>query len=94
MAAKAVERTIEEEVVTGGADECDNAGSHIPFNISGKTFDLCETHKARISKPARKVTKVASDSTAIREWAKAHKIEVNERGRISKEVREAYEAAH
>jgi hypothetical protein len=34
------------------------------------------------------------DATAIREWARANGHEVSERGRISAEVRKAYEAAH
>lgn len=34
------------------------------------------------------------DAQAIRDWAKAHGHKVSERGRISAEVRAAYEAAH
>jgi hypothetical protein len=34
------------------------------------------------------------DATAIREWARANGHEVSERGRISAEVRKAYEDAH
>ncbi|WP_146905266.1 histone-like nucleoid-structuring protein Lsr2 [Cellulomonas aerilata] len=34
------------------------------------------------------------DATAIREWARENGHEVSERGRISAEVRKAYEAAH
>lgn len=33
-----------------------------------------------------------SDATAIRAWAKAQGLEVSERGRISRDVREKYEA--
>jgi Lsr2 len=36
----------------------------------------------------------SGDATAIREWAREHGHEVSERGRISAEVRKAYEAAH
>jgi hypothetical protein len=36
----------------------------------------------------------AGDATAIREWARQNGYEVSERGRISAEVRAAYEAAH
>lgn len=35
-----------------------------------------------------------SDAGKIREWAKQNGHDVNERGRISKEIREAYNAAH
>ena len=36
----------------------------------------------------------SGDATAIREWARENGHEVSERGRISAEVRKAYEAAH
>jgi hypothetical protein len=36
----------------------------------------------------------SGDATAIREWARQNGHEVSERGRISAEVRKAYEAAH
>lgn len=35
-----------------------------------------------------------SSATAIREWARANGHQVNERGRISAEIKAAYEAAH
>ena len=36
----------------------------------------------------------SGDATAIREWARENGHEVSERGRISADVRAAYEAAH
>jgi hypothetical protein len=36
----------------------------------------------------------ASDATAIREWARANGHNVSERGRISADIKAAYEAAH
>ena len=36
----------------------------------------------------------ASDAGAVRAWAKENGFEVSERGRISAEIREAYDAAH
>ena len=36
----------------------------------------------------------SGDATAIREWARENGYEVSERGRISAEIRSAYEAAH
>jgi len=36
----------------------------------------------------------SNDATAIREWARENGHEVSERGRISADVRAAYEAAH
>lgn len=35
-----------------------------------------------------------SDTATIREWARANGFQVSDRGRISAEVREAYERAH
>lgn len=47
---------------------------------------------------ARKATasapKSTSDATAIREWARGQGFDVPERGRLPKEVKEAYDAAH
>lgn len=37
---------------------------------------------------------LASDSGAIRDWARSEGYEVSERGRIATEVRAAYDAAH
>ena len=36
----------------------------------------------------------SSDATAIREWARANGRNVSERGRISADIKAAYEAAH
>ena len=36
----------------------------------------------------------ASNTRAVREWAKSQGMEVSERGRISAEVQKAYDAAH
>ncbi len=35
-----------------------------------------------------------SDASAIREWAREQGMEVSERGRVSQELRDAYDAAH
>jgi len=45
------------------------------------------------AKPASR-RRASGDAQAIREWAKAQGLEVSERGRISAEVREAYDKAH
>jgi hypothetical protein len=39
-------------------------------------------------------TAPASDTTKVREWAKANGYSVSDRGRISQEIRDAYDAAH
>ncbi len=43
---------------------------------------------------ARRTSGGGADAGAIRDWAKANGHPVSERGRISAEVRAAYEAAH
>ena len=50
------------------------------------------TTAARPARPGRRSAN--SDAHAIREWAKGHGLAVSERGRISAEVRAAYEAAN
>jgi hypothetical protein len=49
--------------------------------------------RARRSTGAGKTTKVSSDNATIRAWARANGIEVPARGRISRSVREQFEAA-
>ncbi|MGO1317753.1 MAG: histone-like nucleoid-structuring protein Lsr2 [Cellulomonadaceae bacterium] len=50
----------------------------------------------RASRPARRARATGSSSNAneIRQWARENGFQVNERGRISAEIKEAYEAAH
>ena len=48
----------------------------------------------RTGRVVRKRGATSSDAQAIREWAKESGREVSARGRISAEVRAAYEAAH
>jgi hypothetical protein len=58
-------------------------------------------HARRASGPSRRAPRSRSASTSagtspaeVREWARAQGIDVNERGRISAELRAKYEAAH
>jgi hypothetical protein len=46
------------------------------------------------AKPARKGTRSTSRSIEIREWARSQGMTIPERGRISQNVIEAYNAAH
>jgi hypothetical protein len=47
------------------------------------------------ARPAtRRPSRGSSDASAIRDWAKEQGLAVSERGRISAEVRQAYDAAH
>ena len=50
--------------------------------------------QARGAGQSRRSGSSSGDATAIREWARQNGHEVSERGRISAEVRKAYEAAH
>ena len=43
---------------------------------------------------AGSVTRDHDQIAAIRDWAKTHGLKVSDRGRISAEVQEAYNAAH
>lgn len=47
---------------------------------------------AKRSKRSRQT--VGTPDTVVRAWAQSNGIEVSERGRVSRQVREAYEAAH
>ena len=47
--------------------------------------------RGRSTRPAR--TPVRASSSGVREWARANGYEVNDRGRVPAEIREAYEAA-
>jgi hypothetical protein len=46
--------------------------------------------QVRTTAPARN----SSNATAIRTWARDHGFEVSDRGRVSAEIRKAYEDAH
>jgi hypothetical protein len=48
----------------------------------------------RDGRRAGSVTRDHDQIAAIREWAKTHGLKVSDRGRISAEVQEAYNAAH
>lgn len=50
--------------------------------------------KTAARRPGAKSAAGSSDAGQIREWAREHGYEVSERGRISAEVREAYEKAN
>jgi hypothetical protein len=50
--------------------------------------------RSRRAAGGRRAGKATTDTAAIRAWARASKIPVNERGRISADVVAQYEAAH
>ena len=55
-------------------------------------------HARKVSGGGRRARKSGASSTSntkdVREWAKAQGMEVSERGRISADVQQAYDAAH
>jgi hypothetical protein len=55
-------------------------------------------HARKVTGGSRRGRKAASTSSAstkdVREWARAQGMDVSERGRISAEVQQAYDAAH
>ena len=75
----------------------------------GYEIDLCPQHRSELAdnlglferhgrkvRPGRKVRRVndSHQSADIREWARHHGYDVSDRGRISADVIEDYEAAH
>ena len=54
--------------------------------VGGRTVEQVAAPRGRRSS--------SSDAQAIREWAKEHGHQVSERGRISAEVKAAYDASH
>lgn len=45
-------------------------------------------------RPARRTSAGASNTKEVRDWAKANGYDVSERGRVSAEIKAAYDAAH
>lgn len=84
-------------------------GKTITFAHGGNSYeiDLTESNASKLNEAlapfiaaARRIDTrrssalVKPDLSAIRAWAKEHGVKVSERGRVSKEVQEAYRAAH
>ena len=57
-----------------------------------RSFKKERIRPLRSKKKAPKVRSVKGDATAIRAWCKEQGIEVNERGRISKDIRAQYDS--
>lgn len=57
-----------------------------------RSFHKDRLRPLRSKKKAPKVRTTKGDATAIREWCKSQGIEVNERGRISKDIRAQYDS--
>ena len=57
-----------------------------------RSFHKDRVRPLRSKKKAPKVRSTKGDATAIREWCKSQGIAVNERGRISKDIRAQYDS--
>lgn len=89
--------------------EIDGDGKTVTFSHGGNAYeiDLAESNARKLAEAlapyiaaARRVdtrrsaTAAKPDLPAIRAWAKEHGVKVSERGRVGKEVQDAYRAAH
>ena len=101
--AQKVQVVLVDDVDGGSATET------VKFSVDGAQYeiDLSSAHAAQMRealapwlKAARKVSgrgaargRAGTDTSKVRAWAKANGFNVSERGRISAEVRSAYNAA-
>lgn len=82
-------------------------GEHYEIDLSNANIDKLYAALEPYTQAARKVKSgrskarsaaregsSASKSAVVREWARARGMKVSERGRVSQEILEAYEAAH
>jgi hypothetical protein len=60
-----------------------------PYILAGR-----KTGKPKASSPGSKSRQVHPDTAKIREWAKEQGYEVNDRGRVPANIREAYDKAN
>ncbi len=102
--AQKVQVVLVDDIDGGHADET------VRFGLDGTTYeiDLSSAHARELRDAlatwvaaGRKVTgrsagrpRVSNDTSKIRAWAKSNGYAVSERGRISADIRAAYNAAH
>ena len=102
--AQKVHVVLEDDIDGGSADET------VAFSLDGTSYeiDLSSTHAAELRRAlapwiqaGRRVTssksargRRGSDVAKIRAWAKSRGMQVSERGRISQQLRDQYNAAH
>ncbi|MFT4281992.1 histone-like nucleoid-structuring protein Lsr2 [Microbacterium sp.] len=82
-------KAYEVDLTSANADKLREALA--PFITAGRSVSAAAAAQAR---PSRRRSGGNSDLAAIRSWAKANGHTVNERGRIPKNVLDAYAAAH
>ena len=80
-----------------------DANETVSFGLDGTTYeiDLNDKHAAKLRDSlsgyighARKATNNGPSAAEIRAWARSNGYDVPDRGRVSAEVRSAYEAAN
>ena len=64
-----------------------------PYLEAGRRASSAATSRRRRASSSTPASSKSSDTQAIREWAQTNGIEVNSRGRIKKDIVDAYEAA-
>lgn len=77
------------EIDLGDANRAKFNAAFAPYVEAGRRIGRPRSRPSASRSSAPKV-----DNTAIRVWAKNHGLHVSERGRISAEVLQQYEAAH
>src|SRR5512135_2958064 len=65
-----------------------------PYVSAGRKATGATAGRGRAAATSRRRAQRDDRATEIREWARAQGFQVSDRGRISREVVEAYEAAH
>jgi len=65
-----------------------------PYLAAGRKTKTSSAGSRRSSSPAPTAAGKQQDTQAIREWAEANGHQVNSRGRVKKEIVDAYQAAH
>lgn len=83
-------RTYEIDLSDENADKLRSALA--PYIAAGRS--VAGTGRASSSAPRRSSRGSSGDLAAIRSWAQSNGYSVGDRGRISSEVREAYDAAN
>ena len=71
----------------------DNAAA-LRADLEKWTAKARKVSAGRARRAAGSGRKSRTDAHAVREWARAQGMEVSERGRVSQDLRDAYDAAH
>ena len=86
--AQKVQVVLVDDLDGGSADET------VTFSLDGVSYEIDLTHDNAAHLRDALAPYVGTNPAVVREWAKSQGIAVNERGRISAELRAKYDAAH